>query len=135
MAVTEIVLVVDDEPSDLDMARNALETLGYRVVTAGDAQTAVQLYRDLGESIDLLIADAAMAPVNGCDLALQLTLKQPDLKVLFISGYTGADVLRREGMPGLNAAFLRKPFSAHQLAREVQYMVEPKEQKANQLRK
>jgi two-component system, cell cycle sensor histidine kinase and response regulator CckA len=124
MVLTEIILVVDDEPSDLDMARNALESLGYRVVTAGDAQTAMQLYRDLGEPIDLLIADVAMAPVNGCDLALQLTLKQPDLKVLFISGYTGAEVLRREGIPGLNAAFLRKPFSAQQLAREARSMVE-----------
>jgi two-component system cell cycle sensor histidine kinase/response regulator CckA len=124
MVLTENILVVDDEPSDLDMARNALESLGYRVVTAGDAQTAMQLYRDLGEPIDLLIADVAMAPVNGCDLALQLTLKQPDLKVLFISGYTGAEVLRREGIPGLNAAFLRKPFSAQQLAREARSMVE-----------
>jgi two-component system cell cycle sensor histidine kinase/response regulator CckA len=135
MTGTEIILVVDDEPSDLDMARISLENQGYRVETAGDAHTAVRLYRELGEPIALLIADVAMAPVNGCDLALQLTVMQPDLKVLFISGYTGAEVLRREGIPGLNAAFLRKPFSAHQLAREVQFMVEPKEQKANQLRK
>jgi two-component system, cell cycle sensor histidine kinase and response regulator CckA len=123
MAVKEIILVCDDEPSDLDMARNTLESLGYRVITAGDAGTAVQLYRELGVPISLLIADVAMAPVNGCDLALQLTVTQPDLKVLFISGYTGAEVLRREGVPGLNAAFLRKPFSADQLASEARFMI------------
>src|ERR1700726_3312818 len=131
MAVTDIILVVDDEPSDLEMARNTLESLGYRVITAGDARAAVQLYHELGIPISLLIADVAMAPVNGCDLALQLTVKQPDIKVLFISGYTGAEVLRREGVPGLNAAFLRKPFSADQLALETRYMVEPKERKAD----
>jgi two-component system, cell cycle sensor histidine kinase and response regulator CckA len=124
MPEKEIILVVDDEPSDVEMARKTLENLGYRVVTAGDAGTAVQLYRELGEPIALLIADVAMAPVNGCDLALQLTAKQPDLKVLFISGYTGAEVLRRDGIPGLNAAFLRKPFTAQQLANQSRSMVE-----------
>jgi|SRR5947207_2477446 len=124
MAVREIILVVDDEPSDVDMARTSLENLGYRVETAGDAHTALRLYRDLGEPIALLIADVAMAPINGCDLALQLTALQPDLKVLFISGYTGAEVLRRDGIPGINAAFLRKPFTANQLARQARSMVE-----------
>ena len=132
MAVTQTILVVDDEPSDLEMARNALESLGYRVVTAGDARTAVQLYRQLESPIALLIADVAMAPVNGCDLALQLTVKQPDLKVLFISGYTGAEVLRREGIPGLNAAFLRKPFSADQLASQASFMIGQQARQAQQ---
>jgi len=124
MALTETILVVDDEPSDLDMARKTLENLGYRVLTAGDAHAAVQQYGELGAPIALLIADVAMAPVNGCDLALQLTVKQPDLKVLFISGYTGAEVLRRDGIPGLNAAFLCKPFDADQLARQARSMLE-----------
>jgi CheY-like chemotaxis protein len=128
----QTILVVDDEPSDLQMARNALESLGYRVVTAGDARAALQLYRQLESPIALLIADVAMAPVNGCDLALQLTVKQPDLKVLFISGYTGAEVLRREGIPGLNAAFLRKPFSADQLASQARFMIGQQARQAQQ---
>jgi two-component system, cell cycle sensor histidine kinase and response regulator CckA len=132
MAIMQTILVVDDEPSDLQMARNALESLGYRVVTAGDAQAALQLYRQLESPIALLIADVAMAPVNGCDLALQLTVKQPDLKVLFISGYTGAEVLRRKGIPGLNAAFLRKPFSADQLADQTRFMIGQQARQAQQ---
>jgi len=132
MAVIQTILVVDDEASDLEMARNALESLGYRVITAGDARAALQLYRQLDSPIALLIADVAMAPVNGCDLALQLTVTQPDLKVLFISGYTGAEVLRREGIPGLNAAFLRKPFSANQLASQARLMIGEQTRQAQQ---
>jgi len=132
MAVIQTILVVDDEASDLEMARNALESLGYRVITAGDARAALQLYRQLDSPIALLIADVAMAPVNGCDLALQLTVKQPDLKVLFISGYTGAEVLRRAGIPGLNAAFLRKPFTADQLASQSRLMIGQQTSQAQQ---
>ena len=95
-------------------------------------RAALQLYRQLESPIALLIADVAMAPVNGCDLALQLTVKQPDLKVLFISGYTGAEVLRREGIPGLNAAFLRKPFSADQLAGQARFMIGQQARQAQQ---
>jgi len=113
------VLVVDDEPSDLEMLRKSLERLGYQVATAGDGFAALQKFERHGRLIKLLVADVAMAPMNGCDLALRLTAKQPDLKVLFVSGFTGAEVLRRGPVQGLNAAYLRKPFTFEQLAAKV----------------
>ena len=113
------ILLVDDEPSDLEVARKALEGLGYEILAAEDGHSALSLYREHGKPIALLVTDVAMAPMNGCELAVQLAAIQMDIKVLFVSGYTGAGVLRRERIAELNAAFLRKPFTVEQLTTQV----------------
>jgi len=113
------ILLVDDEPSDLEIARKALEGLGYEVLAAEDGHSALSLYREHGNPVELLVTDVAMAPMNGCELAVQLAAIQMDIKVLFVSGYAGAGVLRRERIAELNAAFLRKPFTVEQLTTQV----------------
>ena len=113
------ILLVDDEPSDLEIARKALEGLGYEVLAAEDGHSALSLYREHGKPVELLVTDVAMAPMNGCELAVQLAAIQMDIKVLFVSGYAGAGVLRRERIAELNAAFLRKPFTVEQLTTQV----------------
>ena len=115
--------MVDDEPSDLEMVRKAIEGLGYEVLAAEDGQSALNLYRQCGKQVVLLVADVAMSPMNGCELALQLAAIQMNLKVLFISGYAGAGVLRRERVADLNAEFLRKPFAAEQLTTHVRALL------------
>ncbi|PYT20898.1 MAG: hypothetical protein DMG57_40445 [Acidobacteria bacterium] len=120
----DTVLIVDDEPTDVDMLRNALEEVGFNVLTAGDGYSAIRVFRNFKSQVKLLIVDVAMSPMNGCDLALQLAAFQPRLKVLFVSGYTGAEILRREGMAGLSADFLRKPFTKDQLRERVWALVE-----------
>jgi CheY-like chemotaxis protein len=115
----QTILVVDDEPADLDKARKSLERLGFTVLTAGDGDSAIRAYRDQGQPVELLIADVAMAPMNGCELALRISKYQEKLKVLFVSGYTGSQVLTREGLRGLDGGFLRKPFTGDQLAETV----------------
>jgi len=122
----ETVLVVDDEPSDLEMAREALEGLGYQVLAAGDGSSALSIYRDFGEPVALLVTDVAMSPMNGCELAVRLAAIQQDIKVLFVSGYAGAGVLRREKVLELKAAFLRKPFTAEQLTERVSALLAPR---------
>ena len=117
------ILLVDDEPSDLEMARKALEGLGYEVLAAEDGHSALSLYREHGNPVALLVTDVAMAPMNGCELAVQLAAIQMDIKVLFVSGYAGAGVLRRERIAELNAAFLRKPFTVDQLTAQVQALL------------
>ena len=107
--------MVDDEPSDLEMVRKAIEGLGYEVLAAEDGQSALNLYRQCGKQVVLLVADVAMSPMNGCELALQLAAIQMNLKVLFISGYAGAG--------DLNAEFLRKPFAAEQLTTHVRALL------------
>ena len=111
--------MVDDEPSDLEIARKALEGLGYEVLAAEGGHSALSLYREHGQPVALLVTDVAMAPMNGCELAVQLAAIQMDIKVLFVSGYAGAGVLRRERIAELNAAFLRKPFTIEQLTTQV----------------
>ena len=120
----ETVLIVDDEPTDVDMLRKALEEVGFNVLTAGDGYSAIRVFRGFGSEVSLLVVDVAMSPMNGCDLALQLAAFQPKLKVLFVSGYTGAEILRREGMAGLSANFLRKPFTKEQLRERVRALIE-----------
>jgi len=119
----DAILVVDDEPSDLELVRKAIEGLGYEVLAAEDGQSALNLYRQCGKQVVLLVADVAMSPMNGCELALQLAAIQMNLKVLFISGYAGAGVLRREKVADLNAEFLRKPFTAEQLTTQVRALL------------
>ena len=121
--ILQTILLVDDEPSDLDMARKTLEGLGYEVLTAGDGQGALNLYRKFGQTVAMLVTDVAMSPMNGCELAVQLAAIQPDIKVLFVSGYAGAGVLRRERIADLKATFLRKPFTAEQLTTEVRALL------------
>ena len=120
------ILVVDDEPSDLELARKALAGLGYKVLAAGDGPGALGIYRESAEPVALLVTDVAMSPMNGCELAVRLAAIQPDIKVLFVSGYAGAGVLRREKVVELRAAFLRKPFTGEQLTERVQALLAPR---------
>ena len=122
----QAILVVDDEPSDLELARKALEGLGYKVLAAGDGPSALGVYREFGAPVALLVTDVAMSPMNGCELAVHLASIQPDIKVLFVSGYAGAGVLRREKIVELKAAFLRKPFTGSQLTERVRALLAPK---------
>ncbi len=125
----QTILVVDDEPSDLEVARKALEGMGYRVLVAGDGASALSVYREFAEPVAALVTDVAMSPMNGCDLAVQLAAIQPDIKILFVSGYAGAGVLRREKVVELKAAFLRKPFTAEHLTERVQALLAPRASK------
>ena len=122
----QTILIVDDEPSDLEVARKALEGLGYRVLAAGDGPSALSVYRDYGQPVALLVTDVAMSPMNGCELAVRLAAIQMDIKILFVSGYAGAGVLRREKVAELKAAFLRKPFTPEQLTECVRALLAPR---------
>ena len=128
----QTILVVDDEPSDLELARKAIESLGYDVLVAGDGPSALGVYREFGQPVALLVNDVAMSPMNGCELAVRLAAIQSDMKILFVSGYAGAGVLRREKVVELKASFLRKPFTAEQLSERVRAILAPRVMKTLQ---
>jgi DNA-binding response OmpR family regulator len=113
---TQTILIVDDEPSDLELVEEVLARRGYTVITAKDANHAIALAQR--NKFDLLLTDVAMAPVNGCELAMQLMASRQDLRVLFVSGHVGEEALRYQKVPA-GARFLRKPFTADDLLRKV----------------
>jgi DNA-binding NtrC family response regulator len=114
----ETILVVEDEPAILDMAKLMLEELGYRVLSAGTPSEAIGLAREHDGEILLLIADVIMPEMNGCELAKQVEALRPEMACLFMSGHSG-DIIAHRGMLGEEVNFIQKPFSMQNLATKV----------------
>ena len=106
----ETVLVVEDEPLLLKMDQKMLEGLGYRVLTASGPSEAINLAKAYAGEIQLLLTDVVMPEMNGRDLAEKLHSLYPDMKILFMSGYT-ATVIAHRGVLDEGLNFIQKPFS------------------------
>jgi CheY-like chemotaxis protein len=109
------VLVVEDEPALLMMAKMMLGKLGYHVLAAGSPGEAIALAEAHESAIHLVITDVVMPEMNGRELADWLQSLYPNLKVLFMSGYT-ADVIAHRGVLKEGVHFIQKPFSIKDLA-------------------
>ena len=112
----ETILLVEDEKPLRSLMSNALTRLGYRVVEAASGVEALEVWRQQGGEVQLLITDLVMpGGVNGKELVQQLCRERPDLKVIYVSGYSsevvGTDLLLEEGVN-----FLSKPFVLSKLA-------------------
>ena len=114
----ETVLVVEDEDAVRNLARRILERQGYAVLEARRGHEAVALAATHAGTIDLLLTDIVMPEMNGRVLAEQLSEAHPGLRVLYMSGYTDDEIVRR-GMFDRGTGFLEKPFSAETLARAI----------------
>jgi DNA-binding response OmpR family regulator len=85
-----------------------------------------------GATLDLLVADVSLPGPNGCELAARILETQPDMQVLFISGYTGAEACRAYGIQSSDAHFLGKPFDpATLLARVDELLKEPSDHRSS----
>jgi PAS domain S-box-containing protein len=111
----ETVLVVEDETVILDLACAMLENLGYTALAAASPEEALNLAQSHAGKIHLVITDVVMPGMNGRDLAAQLTHLYPDLRVLFMSGYT-ANVIAHHGVLDPGVHFMQKPFSMDDIA-------------------
>ena len=120
---TETVLVVEDDPQLRQLTRKLLEHHGYRVLAAESADAALALAAGEAQAIDLLLTDIVMPRVNGVDLARRLQEKRPDMRVMFTSGYTGRS-LEASGVLDHPDAFIEKPFTSDDLARQVRLVLE-----------
>jgi two-component system cell cycle sensor histidine kinase/response regulator CckA len=114
----ETILLVEDESSILLLGKRMLESLGYRVLAAGTPGEALWLAEQNSGEIHLLITDVIMPEMNGRDLARSLLSLYPDLKRLFMSGYT-ADVIAHHGVLDEGVHFIQKPFSKTELSLKV----------------
>ncbi len=114
----ETILLVEDEPAILRMGREMLEKLGYTVLAAEKPEDALQLAKEHGPRIHLLITDVIMPEMNGRELASKLSGRFPGLRTLYMSGYT-RDVIAHHGVLDEGVHFIQKPFSIQNLAVKV----------------
>jgi len=114
----ETILVVEDEPQVLYLAKKGLERHGYTVLAAGSPAAAIVLCRDHPGPIHVLVNDVVMPLMNGLDLKARLREMRPDLRTVFMSGYT-ANVMADRGLIEEGLLFLQKPFSLDALALKV----------------
>ena len=114
---TETVLLVEDEDAVRTLARRILERQGYTVLDARNGRDAVAIAAK-GGRIDLVLTDMVMPEMNGRALAEALALSRPLVPVLYMSGYTDDEIVRR-GLVNTAGGLLQKPFTADSLARAV----------------
>lgn len=114
----ETVLLVEDEIALLELGMEMLEGLGYKVLTANTPQQALSLAQEYTGELHLLMTDVVMPEMNGRDLAEQIRAMHPQIKTLFVSGYT-ANVIVHHGVLEKGTHFLQKPFSLRNLAVKV----------------
>ncbi|MBX7218444.1 MAG: PAS domain S-box protein [Blastocatellia bacterium] len=120
---SETILLVEDEAVVRRIAKLTLESFAYRVLEAENGRQALQVVERHNGPIDLLVTDVVMPEMNGRKLAEILKDRIPQLKVLYMSGYTD-DAVVRHGIIESNIEFLQKPFSPRTLAHKVRGMLD-----------
>jgi PAS domain S-box-containing protein len=119
----ETLLVVEDEPMILRVARTALEKLGYRVLCASDGLEALAVAAGVNGRIDLLVTDIVMPKLGGHELAARLREIRPDTKVLYTSGYA-ENAIAHSGVLRDGVNFIQKPYSLSALAQRVRKVLD-----------
>jgi nitrogen-specific signal transduction histidine kinase len=120
---TETVLLVEDDETVLALCSTVLQTHGYTVLEAEDARHAIEICRSHREPIHLLVSDVVMPGANGPALAIEIRDSRPNIRTLFMSGYT-EETMQQYGFSSQNAGFIQKPFSASALAKKVRQVLD-----------
>jgi DNA-binding NtrC family response regulator len=119
------VLIVEDESMVRDIMARTLRDSGYTVVEASDGMEALALLDARGGAVHLVVADVVMPGMGGREMSAKVAERWPQVPVLFTSGYTGLDVVRR-GLMEEGCEFIQKPLAPEALIRKVRQMVSSK---------
>lgn len=120
------VLLAEDEAPVRRLVRLVLEREGYTVLDAEDGERAWKIAAGAKEPFDLLVTDVVMPRLGGTDLAARMMDRDPDILVLFMSGYTDDERLR-EGRLGQGQLFMPKPFTPSVLLRNIATLLETRD--------
>lgn len=115
---SETILLAEDNEQLRIIARKFLEDLGYKVLVAEDGLDAERIATESDEEIHLLLTDVIMPGVNGKELSEHLLAARPEIKVIFMSGYTD-DIIATQGVLESGVVFLQKPFTQRSLGEKI----------------
>ena len=119
----ETILLVEDETRVRKLIVDVLAARGYHVIEATRGADAIRLCREYSSQIDLAVVDVVMPEMSGPELVRQITPLEPEMRVLYISGYT-EEAMVHHGIEQSGAAFLQKPFLPDVLARKVREVLD-----------
>jgi len=119
----ETILLVEDEPAVRELAQMVLSEHGYKVIEAHTPEEAERLAGNNGAEIHLLLTDVVMPGSSGRELAKRLTGRYPNLRVLYMSGYT-YNVIAQDGTLEEGISFLQKPFTPQVLSEKVREVLD-----------
>jgi len=120
---TENILVVEDEEPIRKLVRAVLESRGYNLLLARDGEEAIAISEGHKGPINIMLTDLVMPGLSGLELARRLAPKRPEMKMLYMSGYTD-DTVVRNGLLESSVAFIQKPFTPDALARKVREVLD-----------
>ena len=119
----ETILLVEDESSVLGLAQRILQSCGYTVLPARNGAAALRIASDSDQRIDLVVTDVVMPGMNGREFVESLHRRSPGIPIVYMSGYTDDDIIRR-GLMDSSVAFLQKPFTVKGLAQLVRSVLD-----------
>jgi two-component system cell cycle sensor histidine kinase/response regulator CckA len=123
---SERLLLVEDDRSVRELAERIFRDRGYKVTVTADGKAALRAFAAAPLEIDLIVTDLIMPSMNGRELVQALHQIRPDVKALYVSGYTEDEIIRR-GLHDPTIAFLQKPFTADELVNKVRSLLDARQ--------
>lgn len=120
---TETILLAEDDPALREYSKNVLEEYGYRLITAENGEDALEKFKKRQNQIDLLVLDVIMPKKNGKEVYDEIRKHKPDMKALFMSGYT-ANIIHSKGILKTGIKLITKPFTPSSLLQKVRSVLD-----------